>query len=166
MNIVRWKPLNDSLDLFREMDRFFDNTMVGPHWVPFIFNGHSNPAVDVYDTEKELVVKAEMPGIEAEGLSIEINDEVLTIKGETKTEEEVKREDYYRQERRYGALTRNLPLPTGLEISKAEAGLENGVLTVTIPKSPTSKPKTVRVKAKARAKKITESKKAKKEKKS
>ncbi len=160
MNIVRWKPLNNSLDLFREMDRFLDNSAVGPHWVPFTFNGHSNPAVDVYDTEKELVVKAEMPGIEAEGLDIEISDETLTIKGETKTEEEMKNEDYYRRERRYGALTRNLPLPAGLEISKAEAGLENGVLTVTIPKSPSSKPKTVKVKA--RAKKVTETKKEKK----
>ena len=158
MNIVRWRPLGNSLDLFREMDRMFDNTLVRSHLIPFVFNGHMNPKVDLYDTEKEVVVKAEMPGVKAEGLNIDINDATLTIKGETKKEEEIKQENYYSQECHYGTLTRTLVLPTGLDIGKAEAELENGILTLTIPKSAAAKPKAIKVKAK----KVSEAKKEKK----
>jgi HSP20 family protein len=148
MNIVRWKPMSNSLDLFRGMNRLLDNTLIHPNLIPLVFNGHLNPAVDIHETDGEHVVKAEMPGVEAEGLNIDINDGSLTIKGETSSEKEIKQENYYSQECRYGTLARSIPLPTGLNIDKAKAELENGILTVTIPKSPNTKPKTVKVKAK------------------
>ena len=120
-------------------------------WRPTGFGTTFTHGLDVYRENDELVVKAEVPGVEAEGLNIDINEESLIIKGETKTEEEIKQEDYYRRECRYGTLTRSVPLPAGLNIDKAGAELENGILTVTIPKSPSAKPKVVKVKAKQKA---------------
>jgi HSP20 family protein len=95
-----------------------------------------------------VVVKASLPGVKPEDVDITISGDTLTIKGETKTEEEVKREDYLYQERRYGSFSRTIALPSSLQTDKAEATFENGVLTLTIPKIEEVKPKTIKVKPK------------------
>jgi HSP20 family protein len=100
----------------------------------------------MYQTADDVVIKASLPGVKPEDVDVTITGDTVTIKGETKTEEEIKREDYLYQERRYGAFSRSVRLPGSLQTDKAEAVFENGVLKLTIPKAEESKPKTVKVK--------------------
>ena len=104
--------------------------------------------VDMYQTENEVVVKAPMPGVKADDVDVSITDDVLTISGETKIENQVKREDYMVQERRYGKFYRQIALPTMVEAEKAQANFEDGVLTLTLPKAERVKPRTIKVNAK------------------
>jgi HSP20 family protein len=145
-SLMRWYPFSDIRSLRRRTDRLFDDFFRGPHLVPwesaeFIF------PLDLYETEESVVVKAPLPGVRPEDVDISITDDILTIKGETKSEEEVKREDYHRRELRYGSFCRSVPLPTGVEHDKTEATFEQGILTVTLPKTAEAKPKTIKVKA-------------------
>jgi HSP20 family protein len=94
------------------------------------------------------VLKAALSGLKPEDVSIDITGETLTIKGESKAEQEIKKEDYLYQERRYGAFSRSVVLPSGLKTDKAEATMEDGILTLTIPKVEEVKPKNISVKAK------------------
>jgi HSP20 family protein len=102
----------------------------------------------VYETADSVVVKTAVPGVKPEEIDITITGDVLTIKGETKTEEKVEKANYFRQERRYGAFQRSVELPGSLLTDKAKASFENGLLTLTIPKSEEVKPKTIKVEAK------------------
>jgi HSP20 family protein len=95
-----------------------------------------------------VVVKTGVAGVKPEEIDITITGDVLTIKGETEAEEKVEKDNYIRQERRYGAFQRSVQLPGSLLTDKAQASFENGVLTLTIPKSEKSKPKTIKVEAK------------------
>jgi len=105
-------------------------------------------AVDVYETEDNVIVEAAMPGVKPEEIEVSLTGDVLTIKGETKAEKEVKEESYIRRERRYGSFCRSVSLPSGLEGDKAEAEFEHGVLKLTIPKAEEVKPKVIEVKTK------------------
>jgi len=96
------------------------------------------------------VVEAALPGLKPEDISIDITGDTLTIKGESKAEQEVKREEYLYQERRYGAFSRSVVLPGGMKSDKADATMEDGVLTLTIPKAEEIKPKAIKVKAKGK----------------
>ena len=89
-----------------------------------------------------------MPGIKPEEVNIDITGDTLTIKGETKAKQEIKKENYLYQERRYGTFSRSVALPGGLKPDRAEATMEDGVLTLTIPKAEELKPKSIKVKAK------------------
>ena len=91
--------------------------------------------MDIYQTPNEVVVKAALPGLKPEDVNIDIAGDTLTIKGESKAEQEIKREDYLYREKRYGAFCRSVLLPSGLKADKAEATMEDGILTVTIPKA-------------------------------
>ena len=130
------------------MDRLFGEGLIRPSYLATAFSEGLILPVDMYHTVDEIVVKAALPGIKPEDLDIIITGDNLTITGETKVEREVKRENYIRQECRYGAFARSLTLPDGIEADKAEASIENGMLTLTIPKAEESKPKVVKVKAK------------------
>jgi len=105
-------------------------------------------ALEVYQTPGEIVVKATLSGVKSEDISIDITSDTLTIKGENKAEQEVKREDYLYQERRYGTFSRSVVLRSGLKSDKTEATMEDGVLILTIPKAEEVKPKAIKVKAK------------------
>jgi len=102
----------------------------------------------MYETDQEVVIKTSVPGVKPEDIDITVVGDTLTIKGETKAEEKVERANYIRQERRYGAFSRSLTLPTSIVAEKAKAEFENGVLTLTLPKAEEVKPKTIKVKAK------------------
>jgi HSP20 family protein len=129
------------------MDRLFEDSSVRTRGLPAPF-GAEGLAVDMYETADSVVVNSSVPGIAPEDLDITITGDVLTIKGETKAEEKVEKESYIRQERRYGAFSRSIRLPGALVADKAEATFDKGVLTLTIPKSEASKPKTIKVEAK------------------
>ena len=105
------------------------------------------PSVDVSETADKIVVKAEIPGIDSKDIDISLSGDVLTIKGEKKSEREEKEENYHLVERSYGSFTRSLRLPVGVEADKIEASYKQGVLTVTCPKKEEVKAKPIEIKA-------------------
>jgi HSP20 family protein len=147
-NLVRWEPFRDLVSLREAMDRLFEESFVRPQtdWPAPIEAGAL--AVDMYETEDAVVVKSAIPGVKPEDIDISLTGDTLTIKGETKTEKEVKEENYVRREMRYGSFVRTLPVPAPVVADKAEADFENGVLTLTLPKAEEVKPKAIQIKAK------------------
>ena len=148
MAIERWHPFTELMSLRQAMDRLFEDSFVRPSRVLTTLGEVAAPTLDVYQTSTEVVVKTAVPGMKPEDASIDITGETLTIKGESKAEQETRKEDYLYQERRYGAFSRSVGLPSGLKPDKAEATMEDGVLTLTIPKAEEVKPKAIRVTAK------------------
>jgi len=148
MAIERWHPLTDVMTLRQAMDRLFEDSFVHPSRTLETLGEVAAPALDVYQTPGEIVVKETLPGVKPEDVSIDITGDTLTIKEENKAEQEVKREDYLYQERRYDTFSRRVVLPSGLKSDKAETTMEDGVLTLTIPKAEEVKPKAIKVKAK------------------
>lgn len=147
-NLVRWEPFRDLISLRQAMDRLFEESFIRPRvgWLAPL--GAGALAVDMYETDQDVVIKSSVPRVKAEDLDITITGDTLTIKGETKTEEKVEKANYIRQERRYGAFCRSLTLPTTIVAENAKAEFENGVLTLTLPKAEEVRPKTIKVKAK------------------
>ena len=148
MAIERWYPLTDLMTLRQAMNRLVEDSFVRPSRTSETFGQVTRPALEVYQTPGEIVVKATLSGVKSEDISIDITSDTLTIKGENKAEQEVKREDYLYQERRYGTFSRSVVLRSGLKSDKTEATMEDGVLILTIPKAEEVKPKAIKVKAK------------------
>jgi HSP20 family protein len=145
-SLVRWDPFSEMRGLSRRMDRLFGDFMRGPHvvlWEP----AELGFALDVYENDDALVVKAALPGVRPDEVDISVTGDVLTVKGETKSEEETKEDNYHRRELRYGAFSRSIPLPTQVNHDKAEATFENGILTITLPKAEEVKPKSIKIAA-------------------
>lgn len=109
------------------------------------------PALDVFEKEDKFVVKAELPGMKEDDIDVSVVGDTLSIKGEKKTETEVKEEDYYRCERSYGTFYRSIPIPSNVDANKIEASFDDGVLEVALPKSAKVKPKKIAVSAKKKA---------------
>jgi HSP20 family protein len=145
-SLVRWDPFGNVRVLHRHMDRVFDDVLRGPRvltWEP----AELGFALDVYENDDALVVKAALPGVRPDEVDISVIGDVLTVKGETKSEEETKDGSYHRRELRYGAFARSIPLPTRVDHEKAEATFENGILTITLPKAEEVKPKSIKIAA-------------------
>jgi HSP20 family protein len=104
------------------------------------------PAVDVFEEKDDIVVKAEIPGMDKDNIEVNLTDHTLTIKGEKKKEEEIKEENYYRSERSHGLFFRTLELPKDVHADKVKATFKNGVLEVRMPKTEEAKAKEVKVK--------------------
>jgi len=147
MTMIRWEPFREMTTLRNAMDRLFEESFVRPSrlW-PEV--GVGELAVDMYQTANDVVVKAALPGLKPEEVDISITGDILTIKGEHKEEQEVKQEDYFYKEHRYGGISRSVAIPVQVKSDKAEATFENGVLTLTLPKAEETKPKQIKVKAK------------------
>jgi HSP20 family protein len=144
-NLVRWEPFREMLTLREMMDRMIDEVFERPFGVTF---AGQVPAIDMYQTDNEVVVKAALPGVKADDVQISVTGDVLTIKGEIKQEEEQKGRSYHIREHRWGAFERSIILPTAVVADKARAEFENGILTITLPKAEEVRPKTITVKAK------------------
>ncbi len=146
-NLIRWEPAREMMTLREAMDRLFDDAFTRPL---SIRDGWSmaNPAIDMYQTENDVVVKASIPGMKAEDVQINITGDILTLKGEVKQEEERKDKAWHIREQRFGSFERSVALPTSVKTDKAEASFENGILTITLPKADEVKPKTINIKAK------------------
>jgi len=140
MTIIRWDPFREMTSLQSRVDRLADSLWPGrpESWVP---------TVDVFDTAEAVVLKAELPGMKIADIQIEVDDNVLTIKGERSFEEKVDEERYYRVERRYGSFQRSLALPQGVKADDIDATYEDGILEVTVPKSEAVKPRRIEVQA-------------------
>jgi HSP20 family protein len=138
------------LSLQREIDRLFDDFTRGfPSFASVSGNGKLMPVTDVTETEKEIEITAELPGLEEKDVQINLADNVLTIRGEKKAEKEEKEKDYRMVERSYGAFERSLELPEGVNAEMIKASLSKGVLTVTVPKPAPAQAKTIEVKSAA-----------------
>jgi HSP20 family protein len=145
-NLIRWEPARDMMTLREAMDRLFDDAFTRP--LGFAGNAWSVPAVDMYQTDNEVVVKAAIPGIKAEEVQINITGDMLSLKGEVKHSEEAKEKAYHIREQRWGSFERALVLPSNVVADKAKADFEDGVLTITLPKAEEAKPKTITIKTK------------------
>jgi len=145
-NLIRWEPAREMMTLREAMDRLFDDAFTHP--LSMSGNGWSVPAVDMYQTDNEIVVKAALPGIKPDEVQINITGDVLTLKGEVKQSEEVKEKAYHIHEQRWGAFERTLILPANVIADKAKADFENGILSITLPKAEEAKPKTITIKTK------------------
>jgi HSP20 family protein len=149
MALTRWDPFREMMSLRDAMDRLFEESFVRPsRWLVPRLEGAGTLHIDLYETDEAVVLKAPIAGVQPEDLDISIAGDTLTIKGETTAEEEIKRENYYCQERRFGAFSRSVTLPVPVVAEEAEATFENGVLTLTLPKAEEIKPKAIKVKAK------------------
>ena len=146
-SLIKWEPFSDLISLRDAMDRLFEESFVRMRGWPSLL-GAEALALEMYETADSVVVKTAGPGVKPEDIDITITGDVLTIKGEAKTEEKVEKEHYIRQERRYGSFQRSVQLPVSLVPDKAEATFEHGILTLTIPKSEEAKPKIIKVEAK------------------
>ena len=151
MTLMKWRPtahpsrwLND---LSREFDRIFDGDFFGRDSLIGRTESSLLAAVDIFETESEVVVKAELPGIEEKNVDVTIEDGILTIKGEKKEETQVKEGEIFRSERSYGTFQRRFLLPKSANAEKAEANFKSGVLDIHIPKREEAKPKKITVKA-------------------
>jgi len=146
MAIVRWEPFRDLLATQDRFNRLFNETfsrafgdggeLTQTGWLP---------AVDVYETDQNVVLKAEMPGVDPKNVEIRVEDGTLYLKGERKFEKDVKEESYHRVERSYGSFTRSFALPSSVDAEKATAEYKDGVLTLTLPKKEEAKPKTIKI---------------------
>jgi HSP20 family protein len=143
-NLIRWEPMREMMTLREAMDRLFDDAFTRPVNV----NNWGAPAIDLYQTDDNVVVKAALPGLKADDVQITITGDVLTLKGEFKQNNEVKETTYHVKEQRYGSFERSVMLPNEVQTDKAKADFENGILTVTLPKAEQVKPRTITVKAK------------------
>jgi HSP20 family protein len=144
--LMEWQPFREVSRLRREMDLlwedFFGSRRRGLRPMEMEFA----PAVDVKETADKVELKAEIPGMDAKDIKISVVGEVLTIKGDKKSEREEKEENYHLVERSYGSFSRSLPLPAAVDTDKIEAQYDKGVLTVTCPKKEEVKPKAIEIK--------------------
>ncbi len=143
-SLVRWEPIGDLVSLRDAVDRMFEESFLRP---PARFGpwADGSLAVDMYETNDSVVVKTAIPGVKGEDINISVAGDTLSVKAESKAEEEIKRENYLRRERRYGAYHRSVTLPGGLKTDKAEADFTDGILTLTFPKAEEVKPKTIKI---------------------
>ena len=146
MALMRWEPFRELADLRREMERIFDQFL--EERPARKARGAWLPTVDIYERNDHFVVRADIPGVRPENIDVSVQDDVLTIHGERKHEEEVRDEKYYRAERRFGSFERTVMLPPTVDRERVKATFDNGVLEVTPPKLPQVQPKKVEIEVK------------------
>jgi HSP20 family protein len=143
MAIVRFDPARELDSLQGDMNRLFDRFFEGR-----TTNGAARrwiPAMDLVETENDLVLRADLPGMTEEDIEIEVKDNVLTLSGERRSENEEKGEGFHRVERSFGRFQRSLTLPRGVDAGKVNARFDNGVLEVRVPKPEETKPTRVAI---------------------
>jgi len=147
-DLIRWDPFRDMVSLRDAMDRLFEESVVRPRgsW-PTPAGREQTLALDVHETDQDLVVEASLPGMSPDEVDISIVGNTLTIKADHEEKREQEEEGkYYFHERRYGTVQRSVGLPVEVDADKAEAIFENGVLKLTLPKAEEAKPKHIEVK--------------------
>jgi len=141
--ITRWDPFRNLSTLQEQVNRLFDTSL--PRRADESALTTWAPAVDIYETENELVLKADLPEISEKDFDVRVENNMLTIRGERKFEQKVKEDNYLRVERSYGSFSRSFSLPSTVNTEAIKAEYKDGVLTVELPKRPESKPKQVKI---------------------
>jgi HSP20 family protein len=146
MQLAKWDP-------FREMEDVFGRYAKALRWPhkgsqDLMESGDWAPSVDILETEKEFVIKAEIPGVSKDDVKISVDNGKLTIRGEKKQEKEEKNKKFHRVEQFYGSFARSFTLPENVDETKIEAAFKNGMLKLQIPKTTVSKPKAIDIKIK------------------
>jgi HSP20 family protein len=146
--LVRWDPFREMISLREAMNRLFEESFVSPLSTQLWRREGVEPlAMDVYETDNDLIVETSLPGVKPEEVDISVVGNTLTIKAETKKDEEKEEKGkYYCRERRYGLFQRSISLPVEVDPNKAEAVFENGVLKLTLPKTEAQKPRKIAIK--------------------
>jgi len=147
MELVPWKPFKEVSTLRKEMDNLLSKFFGKPSLAE-AFGEEWSPTLDVSETGNSIIVKAELPGLEAKDIDVSLSGDLLTIKGEKRKEEEEKGEQYHYSERYYGSFQRSFRLPTTIKSDKIEASFEKGVLKITLPKTEEAKKKEIKIKVK------------------
>lgn len=145
MSIVRWEPFRDLLTTQDRFNRLFNHTFSQVFGEEDGKLGTWSPAVDIFETEQNVVLKAELPGIDPKDVEVRVENNTLFLKGQRKFESEVKEENYHRIERSYGSFTRTFALPGTVNAENVSADYKGGVLTLTMPKREEAKPKTIKI---------------------
>jgi HSP20 family protein len=147
--LTPWNPFTELDEMERRMNEIFERPFLPSLWRRFPTEQMIwAPALDVFEKGNRFIVKAEIPGMKEEDINVSIEGDTLNIKGEKKTESEVKEEDYFRSERSYGSFFRSIILPTNVDSGKIEAEYDNGVLEICFPKKAEAKPKQITIKKK------------------
>lgn len=143
-DLMPWSPWREMMNMRETIDRFFDE----PFSSRLAVQGSFQPSVGIRETDKELVVEVDLPGVKEEDIDVQIEDDKLVIRGERKYSSEVKKEDYYHMESSYGSFSRTIGLPSYVDASRAEAEVKDGILEVKVPKVQEKKSKKIEVKKK------------------
>ncbi len=138
-DLTPWSPFREASSLHDAIDRMFEDTFAAPRMgiVPAL----NMPPVNMRETDKNIIIEVELPGVDEKDLDVEIAEDSLTVRGQKRTDEEIKEKDYYRREFSYGSFSRTIPLPAPVADNQAEAELKKGTLTITLPKVEAEKPK-------------------------
>ncbi len=145
-SLVPWRRRDELTSFRREMDRLFERFFEG--W-PFRLSGEEGswaPSVDVSETAKEVIIKADLPGMDPKAIDVSVHGDVLRLRGERKKEQEEKSENFYRVERSYGAFARAIRLPADVDANKVKATYKDGILNISLPKSKAATVKKIEVK--------------------
>ena len=150
MSIVRWEPYRRTLSPWRNWAEMSDrmNQLLDNVFGEDEANVAWGPSVDVVENDNNFQIVAELPGIKMEDVNISLTDNVLTLKGEKKNEVSEEKRNYCRIERSYGRFQRSFSLPSSVDSDKVQANLDNGVLTITLPKSEKAKAREIKIQAK------------------
>ena len=146
MNIVRYDPFRDIRGLQDEMNRLFSSTF-SRGGDDQMTRGAWNPSVDIFENKDQIVLEAELPGMNAEDVNISIENNVLTLHGERRFEKKDEGDNFHRVERSYGSFTRSFTLPPTVSSENANAEFNNGVLRLTLAKREEAKPRRIEIKA-------------------
>jgi len=142
-SITRWEPFRNLASLQEQVNRLFEGNFSHDRDQSALTAW--SPSVDVYETENDLVIKADLPEVVEKDIDVRVENNMLTIRGERKLEQKVKEENYLRMERSYGFFTRSFSLPNTVNTEQIQARYSDGVLTVILPKRAESKPKQVKI---------------------
>lgn len=141
--LMPWSPWREMMDMRDTVDRMFDDSLISTSKAEINY-----PAINVRQTDKNVIVEADVPGMKQDEIEIEIAENTLSLKGERKHSEEIKKQDYYHREVSYGTFYRAIGLPVKVDPQKANAELEHGTLVVTLPKKEPQAAKTIKIKPK------------------
>jgi HSP20 family protein len=144
MALDRWDPFRDAISLRDAMNTLFQDSFVRPG-NPASPGGPAPLPLDVCETEQAFIVKAALPGVKPDDVQITVHGDTLTIRGESKVNEEKKGEHWHLREHRYGTFQRSLTLATPVNSEKAQADFDLGVLTLTLPKAESAKPRQIKI---------------------
>lgn len=143
MNVIKWRPFGEMTDFNKRVNRLFHNDFFADWDREGSPVSGWSPSTDIYENKDEYVFKMELPGLSKDDITIDFHGDTITVKGDKKEENEIKKEDYHRVERCYGNFIRSFTIPKNVDQKKIKANMKNGVLELKVPKQEEAKPKSI-----------------------